>query len=284
MVMRFAVCVLVLAAVASVAACSRQQDETSPARQQGPEGQPTLADPPASVTGGTDIATLRRLAGEGSLDAQYGMGFLYQHGQGVEPDNTQAAAWYQQAADQGHVAAQSYLASMYADGEGVPQDDAQAVAWYRKAADQGYAAAQFGLGFMYDRGRGVPQDFTQAVAWVHRAADQGLAEAQNYLAAMYVNGRGVQQDFTEAVAWMRRAADQGHAGAQYGLSVLYERQDRVEAHMWLILAASHATGNEQEEYAQTLEARAQQMSAAQLAEAQRRAVEWQAAFEQRLAD
>ena len=56
--------------------------------------------------------------------------------------------------------------------------------------------------------------------------------------------------------------------------------DYVEAHRWFNLAASHVTGDEQREYAETRDALAKKTTRAQLAEAQRRAAEWQAAFEQ----
>ena len=61
-------------------------------------------------------------------------------------------------------------------------------------------------------------------------------------------------------------------------------QDDVEAHKWRILAASRATGDRQKEYAETRDATAKQMTPAQLAEAQKRVAEWQAAFEKRQAD
>ena len=58
-------------------------------------------------------------------------------------------------------------------------------------------------------------------------------------------------------------------------------EDYVEAHKWYNLAASRVTGDTQKEYAETLDALAKEMAPAQLAEAQRLAREWQAAFEKR---
>jgi len=48
--------------------------------------------------------------------------------------------------EQGDAVAQYNLGVMYAHGEGVSEDDAQAVHWYRKAAEQGVARAQVNLG------------------------------------------------------------------------------------------------------------------------------------------
>ena len=156
----------------------------------------------------------------------------------------------------------------------------------RQKADHGDASAQFALGVRYAFGLGVPQDVTQAVAWYRKAADQGLASAQYNLGVRYADGQGVPQDVTQAVAWFRKAADQGDADAQFNLGAMYFKgegvpQDHVEAHKWCNLAASRATGNSQERYAATRDATAKNMPPAQLAEAQKRVADWQAAFEER---
>ena len=161
----------------------------------------------------------------------------------------------------------------------------------RQSADQGDADAQFDLGVMYANGEGVPQDYTQAVAWWRKAADQGHARAQNNLGVMYETGQGVPEDFTQAVAWYRQAADQGHAGAQANLANRYRLggqgvpQDFVEAHKWLILATSRVTDDSLKSYVVgRRDATAKALTPAQLAEAQKLAREWQAAFEKRQAE
>ena len=67
---------------------------------------------------------------------------------------------------------------MYDNGEGVPEDDTEAVTWYRKAAEQGDADAQFNLGRMYADGEGVPEDYVRAFAWFDLAAAQGTEKAK----------------------------------------------------------------------------------------------------------
>ena len=73
-------------------------------------------------------------------------------------------------AEQGDAEAQYNLGFMYDHGQGVPQDDAEAVKWFRKAAEQGYARAQNDLGVMYNDGQGVPQDYAHAHMWFNLAA------------------------------------------------------------------------------------------------------------------
>ena len=75
-------------------------------------------------------------------------------------------------ANQGNAEAQFNLGVMYDKGEGVPQDDTEAVKWYRKAAEQGYAEAQYSLGLMYVKGWGVPQDHVRTHMWFNLAASR----------------------------------------------------------------------------------------------------------------
>jgi hypothetical protein len=81
-----------------------------------------------------------------------------------------ALAQLQAAAQSGDANAQFWLGIMYEHGQGVPQDYAQAISWYRKAAEQGYALAQNNLGSMYVKGQGVPQDSIVAYALYNLSA------------------------------------------------------------------------------------------------------------------
>ena len=75
-------------------------------------------------------------------------------------------------------------------------------------------------------------------------------------------------------------------GAQLSLGLLYATgqgvpQDYVEAHKWRNLAASQASADKQKQFADARDNMATQMTPPQLAEAQKRAGEWLAAFEKR---
>jgi hypothetical protein len=152
-------------------------------------------------------------------------------------------------------------------------------ALHRKA-ERGDAEAQYSLGVSYREGKGVPRDYAQAATWWRTSAAQGHARAQSALGFMYANGQGVAKDDERAVEWYRKAADQGVARAQFNLGVMYGTgqgvsQDYVEAHKWMNLAATL------EESAAARDRLAQQMTPAQIADAERRAQEWTAAFEKR---
>jgi TPR repeat protein len=193
-------------------------------------------------------------------------------------------------ADQGDAKAQLNLGIMYDHGQGVARDHAEAARWFRKAADQGDAQAQNNLGLMYGLGvlydldvkdatfQWVTEDHAEAARWFRNAADQGLAAAQANLAFMYAN-EAWMQDYAGAARWFRKAADQGDAGAQFNLGLMYAHgqgltQDYAEAYMWLSLAASRASGDDQEKYADARESVAKKMLPQQIVEAQRLTREW----------
>jgi TPR repeat protein/uncharacterized protein YgiM (DUF1202 family) len=164
----------------------------------------------------------RKAAEQGDAVGQVSLGRMYEIGRGVAQDYGEAVKWYRKAADQGNAYAQAYLGEKYQNGRGVAQDHGEAAKWYRRAAEQGHAGAQAKLGRMYQYGSGVAQVDAEAVRWYRKAANQGNAFAQVKLGTMYQNGRGVAQDDGKALKWVRKAAEQGHAYAQAHLGWIYE--------------------------------------------------------------
>ncbi len=170
------------------------------------------------------------------------------------------------------------------DGEAAYRigDFAAAMAFLRPLADEGNAKAQFHLGRMYAFGQGVEQDPREAVAWYRKAAEQGNADAEYVLAVMVEDGAASSpRDAAEARAWLRQAAEQGGFNAQFRLGMAYAKgdlglpKDDVLARMWLSLAARRA----ENAYVHDLVAKERakisaRMTPAEIAEAQRRAIEW----------
>jgi len=90
---------------------------------------------------------------------------------------------------------------------------------------------------------------------------------------------GLPQDYAEAVRWWRESAEQGNVLAWHALGSAYANgrgvaQDDVQAYMWTTLAASAATGNEQDTLSSDLRIFKARMTVQQIAEAQRLAREW----------
>jgi uncharacterized protein len=129
-----------------------------------------------------------------------------------------------------------YQAGMDAYGRG---DYASALRELRPLAEQGDSGAQFYLGLLYENGDGVPRDFVKARQWYEKAAAQGEAKAQFYLGMQSAYGEGGPMDLVQAHMWYSLAAGSGNA---------------------------HAPGYRDDV--------ARQMTAAQIAEAQKRAREW----------
>jgi len=148
---------------------------------------------------------------------------MYEGGQGVAKDYSEALKWYQKAADQGDANAQTNLGLMYEYGCGVDKSESKAKKWYQKAANQGLARAQYNLGDLYHNVR----FYSEALKWFEKAADQGYASAQNNLGNMYHNGRGVAKNFHQALEWYLKAANQGHKVAMYNIGLLYENGEGV---------------------------------------------------------
>ena len=94
------------------------------------------------------------LATNGKVAAQYYLGRMYHHGDGVLRDVGMAARWYKLAAEGGHYLARLQLGHMFKTGEGVPKDGNEAAKWYGLAAEQGQAKAEEWINFAIDLGAG----------------------------------------------------------------------------------------------------------------------------------
>lgn len=148
----------------------------------------------------------------------------------------------------------------------------------RGAAEAGDARAQFTLAIMYDTADGVPYDFPQAVLWFTRSAEGGYAVAQAKLGLMYRFGWAVPRDLAQAAAWYRKAGGQGLPIAQFHIAELTARgagveRDSVRAYMWAALAARHDVPGA----ASLRERVAAQMSASEVAAAEKLAARWRPA-------
>jgi len=168
---------------------------------------------------------------------------------------------------------------MYQHGEGMPIDFTEAARWYRKAADQGNENAQVDLGLLYMGGNGVPKDWDEAARWFRKAADKGNATAQFNLGSLAENGQaGLAQ--ADAAGWYRKSADQGYAYSQAALAGLYSLghgvpQNKALAFMWMTLASrGMEAGSTRDELAAKITALVAQMTPQEIAEGQRLAKEW----------
>lgn len=179
-------------------------------------------------------------------------------------------------AEKGYPRAQYGLGVLYERGEGVAQDVNRAIQWYRKAAQQKVWEAQVNLGLLYVAGTAVEPDYREAARWFRMAADQGIADAQVNLGNLYRQGWGVDADRQEAAKWFRRAAEQGQALGQYLLAeqlLSNNPPEKAEAYYWVTLAErdQHSIGPQA---TQLKTAIASELSEDQRTTIERRALQW----------
>ena len=166
------------------------------------------------------IAEWRPLAEQGNLEAQFGMGIIYENGRGIGRDYTEASSWYTMAAEGGHPGAQFNLGNMYQQGLGVEKDPKKAVYWWTLAAAQGLSEAQLNLGIAYHRGDGVDVDQDEALAWFVRAAESGNPMGQFSAGYAFEIGLGTEPDLAKARTYYIEASQAGVQQAVTRLAAL----------------------------------------------------------------
>lgn len=124
------------------------------------------------------IAELKEAAEAGLPAAQFHLARLYESGEGVRKNETEARRWTEQAARGGDAKAMHNLALYYFEGVGGAKDSPAAAVWFRRAAEKGVTDSQYNLGRLYEEGYGVTKDPKVALRWYSAAAQSGDAEAQ----------------------------------------------------------------------------------------------------------
>jgi hypothetical protein len=222
------------------------------------------------------VALLVALAGPASADVESGwQAFL-------DGDYVAALEELEPAAAAGDATAQYYLGVLYDHGEGVIRDYMIATGWYEKAAAQDHRDAQFNLGMIYYNGAGgagdpgaVAQDQAAAARWLGPAADKGHPMASYLMCLLVDEGRSVERDLDRALALCRTAADSGIVGAQFNTGLLLaERSNEIatwrEAYTWFLLARRANYPGAQ----QNLEAVSRYLNEAEIGAAQAAADAW----------
>ena len=119
----------------------------------------------------------RPRAEQGDARAAFGVGLLYDLGEGVGQDAAAAYRWYRRAAESGYILAEFNIAVMCDSGVGASRNPAEAALWYARAAAHGYARAEYNLAQLYETGEGVPRNPDMAATWYAAAVSHGLTAA-----------------------------------------------------------------------------------------------------------
>ena len=171
------------------------------------------------------VESMRELAENGDIHAQYFMGELYRDGPLLPPDWVMARYWFDKAAKQGYVAAQYALGKLYLSDDASVHDPELGIQWLEYAAYNGNHDASYRLGKEYLKGEAVRRDTRKAMDHIYTSAQAGNLHAQYLLGKLLLQGKAVERDKEAGIQWLSQAAEQGHSYAQ----CLLERQSASTA-------------------------------------------------------
>ena len=153
---------------------------------------------------------------------------MHYNAEGVPLDYPAAAVWYKKAAEGGNIFAQNNLATMYVAGQGLEKDYGKAAKWFMEAAEKSDQFAIFNFASLYDKGDGVEKDSAKAADYYRSAAEIGHVPSQSRLGYMYANGIGVARNRIEAFMWLSLAAQHGIGSALVALETVVEAMSAEE--------------------------------------------------------
>ena len=171
------------------------------------------------------VESMRELAENGDVHAQYFMGKLCRDGPLLPLDWVMARCWFDKAAKQGYAAAQYALGKLYLSDDASVHDPELGIQWLEYAAYNGNHYASYRLGKEYLKGEVVRKDTRKAMDHIYTSARAGNPHAQYLLGKLLLQGKAVERDKDEGIQWLTRAAEQGHSYAQ----CLLERQSTLTA-------------------------------------------------------
>jgi len=145
----------------------------------------------------------------GNAYAQYFLGRMYQHAEGIEQNLDQAIAYYRNAAEPAkNSMAMVALANIYLEGNTVPVDRALAKKYLSPAALAGNAGALYKIGLLNLKDSPEAKaDYARAILFLKQAAKLGHVGALNELGKMHLFGRGVDQNPRLAIEYFEAAAE-----------------------------------------------------------------------------
>ena len=194
----------------------------------------------------TAIKTFKKLAKEGDARSLFNLGVMYENGNGVPKNPSEAFNSYKKAAERELGDAENALGNIYYQGNATTKDDKLAIKYYQRAANKGYAKAQFSLGLMYYGAKPESRNLLESEMWFKKAADQNYAPAQYNLGVLYEIEQDLQQPIDAAQKLYMQAAEQRHSGAMINLARIHFTgkseipKDHVQALMWAKLAMTSA--------------------------------------------
>lgn len=203
------------------------------------------------------IDELKKKAGNGDVQAQLDLGYMFLYGKdGANVDYKQAIFYYKLAAKNKNPVALNNMGSLYFNGIGTDIDYAKAIKYFEDAAKYGSndaavnlaiiylgtdkknnndeiwskiyklltqaqtsnSNAKFLLGYSYFKGFLVKKNYKKAFELIKQAAEDEYDEAQYVLSKLYIYGLGTTKNYNNAIKYLELAAEQGHIDAMVSLA------------------------------------------------------------------
>lgn len=164
------------------------------------------AKPPAATAEQSESVSSRlaRAAVAGDLEAAYRLAVMYEKGEGVAADQTEAVSWLTFAENMGHVDAMFAMAQRQEEGRGVDKDTKEALGSYLLGARRGHVLSYKALLERVMAGN-VPADVAPVVLeYVEEQARKGEFRAQFALGLASLYGNLVPRDVAKAADWFRK--------------------------------------------------------------------------------
>lgn len=198
-------------------------------------------------------------------DAQTALGWMYEHGRGVEePLDHMALSHYKIAAKGSDRQGMDGVVRLTARKETPSVEECQTALDYiaqletpeaaalRPAMEEKLAEAQKQAAIQAEKKQAAARaeqlyqegitaykadDYEKALDLFGKAAEQGNVDAQFCVGAMHDRGEGTAQDKTKALYWYEKAAEQDHANSQHNCGNMYST---AWARRWI--RPRHCTG------------------------------------------
>ena len=170
--------------------------------------------------------------------AQFCLGFMYTHGQGVGKDLQAARKWYGMAAKQGHPPAQNnllvrqirFLEERERSWEKleVLRRSLENILNMQEQIEKDVAdrmnTVSANIKVLKTETKTIKAEVIESVQWI---AEHGNPIAQHNLGVMYSSGYEVPRDLKMAAAWYQKAAEQGYDRSQNALGLMYLEGEAV---------------------------------------------------------
>ena len=154
------------------------------------------------------ITHFQTAAESGNAEAQYYLGYYYQHGVGLEKNKELSINWYEKSAKSGLPQAQNKMGMIYYSG--AEKDYELARKWFTLSAKQNYSQAQYMLGKIYSIGKGVEPDTLKAISWLKKSVKNGDHPYPKFLLGKLIyESAKTNKELEEAYYWVKTSADQG---------------------------------------------------------------------------